>query len=62
MNIFSCSKITLLQMCFFTNKNNPDVPAVVVVFELALVELHGKIWCLEVEGDHLTASIPEDLK
>ena len=38
------------------------VPAVSVVLELALVDLHRQIACLEVQRYHLASSIPEDLQ
>ena len=39
-----------------------NLPTVAIVFKLALVQLHSEIWCLEIQRDHLTASVPEDLK
>jgi len=38
-----------------------DKPAVSVVLELALIDLHRQIARLEIQGDHLTSGIPEYL-
>ena len=37
-------------------------PTASIVLKLALVELHGQIWGLEVECHHLTAGIPKYLR
>jgi len=39
-----------------------NIPTVAVVFKLALVQLHSKIWSLKIECNHLTASIPKNLQ
>ena len=36
-------------------------PTASIVFKLSLVELHADVRWLEIECDHLTSSIPEDL-
>jgi hypothetical protein len=39
-----------------------QIAAVVVVLKLALIQLHAKVGCLEVQGHHLTAGVPENLR
>lgn len=38
------------------------VPALPVVFELSLIQLHAHIRCLEVQRNHLTSRIPKNLR
>jgi hypothetical protein len=39
-----------------------QIAAVIVVLKLALIQLHAKVGCLEVQGHHLTAGVPENLR